>query len=474
MLEDLLELVPFSRSLRHKTGKLICILALAAIVSISQKQSSPGITTRVLNAHNGWTVEKSMDHHSLAQDGNIWDTKYLGHPEVIIPVEDRKPADEIRYAAFGSSCTWGASLANREEDAYIWQLSGRDQERGKNHAIRGSGPAYPASCVSSMIGDDEYDVIILEFWMRSRDGLSILAQRLRQRFPKAIIVMTQLWSPSNILTKKHGISIAQWAEQNGYQKDFIHNETFHKEVLDDLAEKGFWATPKKEWHQTAKDIGAYVYKMPGNVDDLSGELGMLKMGDRLLASDSYHLNEIGHNYIRAFVQNIVDRVGVPKDRTVEDFSFKDHCFDWFESGKIGEGVSYAPNVKLDKMPNTEKYVLEFASEVTGDDENWIEVENKSNKTMELSITYMTLSPPSKYPEVEAVRSDGDSYILSTDVPSQFDGRTVHISKLIRLGEVKPKTKAHVQFKPKEKTEWNFRIIQVLVVPPKILSFFSVA
>jgi hypothetical protein len=71
--------------------------------------------------------------------------EFLKRPETMIPVSERKPVSEIRYAAFGSSSTWGASLKNREEECYIWRLSDLDQERGKNLAIRANGPDYPSS-----------------------------------------------------------------------------------------------------------------------------------------------------------------------------------------------------------------------------------------------------------------------------------------------------------------------------------------
>ena len=78
-------------------------------------------------------------------EGSGADGDFLKRPEIIIPASERKPLSEIRYAAFGSSSTWGASLENREEECYIWRLSDLDQERGKNLAIRSNGPDYPSS-----------------------------------------------------------------------------------------------------------------------------------------------------------------------------------------------------------------------------------------------------------------------------------------------------------------------------------------
>ena len=66
----------------------------------------------------------------MFEDGNS--ARFLRRgAEKIIPLEDRKDDSEIRYAAFGSSCSLGTGLENREEEAYVWKLSNSDQERGK-------------------------------------------------------------------------------------------------------------------------------------------------------------------------------------------------------------------------------------------------------------------------------------------------------------------------------------------------------
>jgi hypothetical protein len=62
-----------------------------------------------------------------------------------------------------------------------------------------------------MIGDDEFDVIVLEYYMMAGDGLALLARRLRERFPDAIIVILRLWAPDRI-----------WRNGDGSQK--VHNE----------------------------------------------------------------------------------------------------------------------------------------------------------------------------------------------------------------------------------------------------------
>jgi len=461
---------------RRTAGKVLSILIVTFLLIIGNIDHSPSNHQhRRTSASQPFIPISSYTNKNLDDD----ETKYIKHPEKIIPIADRKNDDEIRYASFGSSCSWGAGLDNREEEVYVWKLSNKDQERGKNHAIRANGPAFPAACVSSIIGEDEYDVIVLEFWMRSYDSLQLLVKRLRERFPEAIIVMTQLWSPMNVLSDKTHMTVKQWANLHGFpERDFIHNWDFHKAFLDETqGEDHQWyinPRPNVDWELAAEEIGAYTYKMPGDMAHADGLTGMLAMGAKLLANDSYHLSAAGHHDIYESVKNIVDRVGVPKKSDTGKFSATDHCYNWMDSGEIGEGLSYAPNVKLDMMPNTEKYVLEFESDFDGDDGNWIDVYNSNDEEMELSISYMAFGPPpSNYPEVEAIRENGERFLVSTETPPELAKKDLHVSRLKNLGTIGPNSKARVTFKPLETTKWNFRIVQLLIIPRDVLSFASI-
>jgi hypothetical protein len=81
-----------------------------------------------------------------------------------------------------------------------------------------------------MIGDDEFDVIVLEYYMMAGDGLALLARRLRERFPDAIIVILRLWAPDRIWRNGDGSQkVHNWASQNGFGGGFIHDEEFKKE-----------------------------------------------------------------------------------------------------------------------------------------------------------------------------------------------------------------------------------------------------
>lgn len=86
--------------------------------------------------------------------------------------------NDLRLAAFGTSRTYGSGLGlERKEKAYPYLLS----KDANNLAIRAAGPQYPALCTYSMLGEEHYDVIFLEYNMKADDNLLVLSQRLRDR-----------------------------------------------------------------------------------------------------------------------------------------------------------------------------------------------------------------------------------------------------------------------------------------------------
>jgi len=392
-----------------------------------------------------------------------------GKAEQIIPTSERKESSGIRYAAFGSSVSWGAGLENREEEAYIWKLS---KEHGVNYAIRSSGPNYPKSCLFTMMGDEEYDVIILEYFMHAREGLRSLAQRVRDRFPDAIIIILRLWYPVQFQNREiewtgvEDYPLQEYVTTRGFGSDFIHDPKFHEAIRET---PDVWAAPPgrfglkfKLQDETAMETGAYIVKMPFS-PRRDGPGGWVDIGDKLLASDSFHLSSMGHEDLANQVRAIVDRVGVSKNSRVQKFSHGDQCYNWFQTGEISPGLTFGSNGKLAAMPNTQKYVLSFEGG-NNENESWIEIDNQSDGEMDIFVGYMTTGPaPSRYPFVEATRENGERYRL--DPNARGWDKPVHVSALVNLGRVAPHFRARVSFKSLEVTEWPFRLIQLMVTPP---------
>jgi len=406
------------------------------------------------------------------------DTFYYGDKsEVIIPLQNRKKDNEIRYASFGSSVTWGAALDDRENEAYAWRLSKFDKERAKNYGLRATGPNYPASCISTMIGEEVFDVIVLEYFCRGPEGLMTFASRIRERFPNAVIIMIKLWSPFQLRDYSKNINVGDFAFDVGFQNDYIHDPNFREAILAYGADKFKYqyADPEDEltnlFFTVAKKIGAHVVYMPLS-DKADGLGGWLELGDKLLANDSFHLSSKGHEDIANQINSIVDRVGTPKDTVLGKFNGIDHCYNWFESGVIGEGLEYSANGIIDKMKNTEKYVLSFYNENVNQEgivqgSGWIKISNLSESKMDFFLGYMTTGPsPSKYPRVQVVRSSkfGSKYILEPESLGWGD-KHVHIARIEYIGELNPGAKDEIiTFKPLEETEYPFRLVAVIITP----------
>ena len=178
----------------------------------------------------------------------------------------------------GSSVTWGAgigngALADRKTFAYPWLLS----PNASNFAIRAGGPNYPATCTATMIGEGVYDVFVLEYFMRAKDGLATLSRRIRERFPDAIIIFLLNWDPSIINHCSNpectgpNTWMFDWVKEKGFDLQTaggLHDERI-KELFSEERNETFsfaqLAMPNKinVVLDAARAVGGYVAPMPG-------------------------------------------------------------------------------------------------------------------------------------------------------------------------------------------------------------------
>ena len=183
----------------------------------------------------------------------------------LIPFDQRVPSEQIRYAAFGTSIAWGAYLQNRQKDAFIWQLS----PNAANFAIRASGSEYPARCLSSMIGDQVFDVIVLEFTMRTEHSTFELAQRLRQRFPDAVIISLRNWTPAIVVRSETLKKDARnFAVDMGFGSDYIHDPKFHEVAKESANDWAFaWAQTEQIDRHMRDQLGVVLTSKTHDEDD---------------------------------------------------------------------------------------------------------------------------------------------------------------------------------------------------------------
>jgi len=391
----------------------------------------------------------------------------------VVPPEQRKKPSTIRYAAWGSSVTWGSGLEQRETSAYPWVLS----QDATNFAIRAGGPQFPAACTSTMTGTGVFDVIVLEYYMMAKSGLQTLARRMRERFPDALIIFMVNWYPLMISrcddkdcrSTEH---IIDYVSEFGFDMKHggLTDPKMHQ-LFDDRSKTWSWQPFTQSGFRdvvsaAAQDVGGYVVTMPAPKDPRH----WTQYAD-LFAADGHHLSKKGHKEAAERVREIVEWHGVPRNPRLEKFMYSDHCINWFETGNT-DGIEYSNNGVVERMPGTGKFTLSFDDDGVSD--NWIKVRNPDDKPLALHLGYMTSGPaPSLYPKTEVIIENvvddigsigqrTDPIVLDMNSEDRFAGRDVHISQIAKVGMINPGDSI-VYFRAIEETERPFRLVSVLVM-----------
>lgn len=209
----------------YQRKKKFQIIVLALFVCAAAKI---GILSRLWSVIPQEGVAVDVPQEGVAvdvtQQGVVVDDGTRG----FITTTQRKRKSEIRFATFGTSFAWGSLLKNREEEAFTWLLS----PNASNYAIPATGSEYPAKCLSSMIGDKVFDVIVLEFAMRVNASTLALARRLRQRFPDALIINLKVWTPYTVKSRHREQDLREIGTDAGFSETMLHDENFHKYLKD--------------------------------------------------------------------------------------------------------------------------------------------------------------------------------------------------------------------------------------------------
>lgn len=463
---EYLKSLPSKKFLAAISFALWMVYSMVRLEDINVNIIQNDVSNRRLNSHQ---QPKRIDYSDIIKAFPL-DTNFFPrgeNAEKIVPLDQRKPDDEIRYASFGTSKSFAARTPNPNTDAFVKLLS---QENGDNYALRGSGPNYPAACTYSMLGDNEYDVFILEYFRSVQfEGMRELAQTLRERFPDSIIIILRMWEPQNLFHKHEKIEMSTFAKSKGFEKDYIHHQEFHDLFLELGEDNWEWEFEAKFKHwvdfqeDVAKEVGAYIIEQP-LPKEAGGPLGYLEIGNKYFSIDSFHPSVLAHQDIKNRVKALVNRVGVPKQRRVRPFSNIDYCFNWFYSGVIDKAITLSDSAVVEIMPNTDKYGLSFKG-----GEGDFEVRNPSNEVMYLSIAHMSKTPEKKYPRTE-ISSGDKKLILNPHDEDWF--YSVHITKYVYFGEVQPQQTLKLHVKELEESEWPFRIVQIVMTPKEDFATFG--
>ena len=381
---------------------------------------------------------------------------------------------QIRYLALGGASTWGQGLSlDRRQiarDAYPWLLSPTTH----NAATRVGGPELSALCAQSIVGNEHvYDVILIEFSQHTQ-GLALLAQRIRQRFPVATIIFVQLWSPSSFAYKTENQNEDQNENQNGMivpWDDWWMN--FHESISLDSAEYKS-RLRERDWfyvddvqhttvlQQSLERVNGLLYTLPRSEDPLTALESVAdlfaesNLDDLSNSPILYTLTSRGHDLVAQGIRDIVNSQNIfqrPDRNLVGTWGSGDSCHLWYETGQ----VKPHSHLKLRQFSKQEKYALEVPSGKKGS----ITMENPFDQERIVYLTYMTTSasshPNKVYPKTKVTLNGKPSVILDPYHDDNTEHR--HITRTTAIGLVGPGTTV-IQLQCLEETLAGFRVVGV--------------
>jgi hypothetical protein len=248
----------------------------------------------------------------------------------------------LSVLSFGSSHTAGAGLQDPRSQPYP-VLLGEHCGQVVNVALRATGADYPSVCLQSMIPNSDwmnFDVITLEFHPCGDDSFEFLLQRLRDRYPDAVIIFVHLWYPLYLHEKETGMTPMELGKNP--DKDWTFIEPCESPWMETVAEK----------------YGAFVYRLP--------ESPRLAFDNHWFSWDWFHPAEAGHMEIANGILEILfhHQEDLFKDKVLGTFGLGDQCISWYLDGGKGVPVFVDGENIAEKTVSLEpgtKYVVEVDS-----------------------------------------------------------------------------------------------------------------
>lgn len=426
-------------------------------------------------------------------------------------VQEASSSTAIRYLSLGGASTWGVGLAspepvvtveagvatvNTHQAAYPYRLS----PEVHNAAQRVGGPTLAALCSQSIVEGGIYDVITLEFSNAYQESdlvaFDLLAHRLRKRFPNAVLVIVQLWSPSHYFYKNQGngetVDFSTWRrrqeQQERKQRDWSWDSMDWQDMLQ-----------HKEW-EYSKHVSSATIRLQEIADQVQGQLvhlappqdpihgletantwfveiaheniGTGDDDDHPSEQDAfqYYLSSKGHlvvaNHIRSFVEqaNIWKRSLEERNQLV-DWGSGDQCQLWYDYDPNGERSSslipkHSSNMLLQAFA-TDKYALEVPQKGGS-----IIAKNSFSEDRMLYLTYMTTSAAAHtqiYPQVQVQLVQQGQMLKKKGVvmdPYHDDptDRRHHVTRTTAVGKVPAQSSVEVRIQPLQDTLAPFRLV----------------
>ena len=377
--------------------------------------------------------------------------------------ENDSPGGRLRYLSFGGASTWGVGLTAEAEGAatataaatafspheaypypYPYRLSPEVHNLAQRH---GEGPTLAALCTQSLVQNHTYDVVTLEFSQtahRESDlvALELLARRLRRRFPQALLVLVQLWSPA------HYSFLQDENEQGKKVVDFATWRRGRRQQLN--ADDEDWSWESFDWqhhlHEMEWTYSPEVTRASQRIQDLATQVqgqfvhlappqdplhGLETAHTWFLevpaesAVPQYTLSSKGHMVVANHIRSVVDQANVggklqkkqqqQQQQQLGDWGSGDQCQLWLDYDPKGESAaSMIPRHSSSLVLRTfggdstgshdqYKYALEVSVSSNQKGGGSLVVKNPFDEDRMLYLTYMTSVSGNKfqyYPPVQ--------------------------------------------------------------------------
>jgi len=380
--------------------------------------------------------------------------------------------EDLRFLSFGAT----NAITNGSPDwksSYPYLLSS-DPEKILLPTIGSVGPKYPSICTQSLIaeragpgGNQEFDVIVLDYHMRAIDGLYELTKRLRFRYPNAIIILLRLWRPVHIVWYQDNAPVGNlkdWADSKNLE---FGSAQFHNNLRDADVRWQTYNEKDKVFNQIQKDLDAEVFSMPQSSDP---KIALWRY-KQLFNKDFNHLSKAGHDFIHAGIDSILESKfrDFHLNTVVGTWGDGDECHSWFSSGRVHLERSRNTMVETFKTDNVQFALSTGTNDVGGS--GWVVVNNRFDGPRNLILSYMVSGPPSMYPKtkIEIYPYQGDADPISNTLnPTTYEyGKVpvhdVHTKKVATI----PPGAWKVVWTPLEETPRPFRLTGVHVVSTEI-------
>lgn len=251
-------------------------------------------------------------------------------------------------------------------------------------------------------GTDEthgpYHVILLDFVRFAKQGLLVLAKRLRQRYPQAIILLLQRWTPQHIVDNGNNnstVTASEWAQANHIA---IGSESFLEEWNKTNATLwSFAGLQNRVVLDTASAVEGHILQFPPDHGS-NAKTALAESAPFFQPHPPHGLTQRGHQALTKLIRHKVHDTLPPvtthhpndNAQAMGTWGSGDDCHMWYATGQVDSSfIIGSQGVRMVTL-GSQKHAMEFPNKG-----GTIGIRNPFEYPRMLYLTYLVSSPPTK-------------------------------------------------------------------------------